>query len=76
DGSIRPECFCDRKYSIGNITTDHIEDIWNNSAMQKYREYIINNIQHNICKSDCLERRIPEKVLNYVVNPNMFWWDI
>lgn len=76
DGSIRPECFCDRKYSIGNITTDHIEDIWNNNAMQKYRESIINNTQHNICKSDCLERRIPEKVLNYVVNPNLFWWDI
>jgi MoaA/NifB/PqqE/SkfB family radical SAM enzyme len=76
DGSIRPECFCDRKYSIGNIASDRIEDVWNNEFMQRYRECIINGANHNLCKSDCLERRIPEKVLNYVVNPNLFWWDI
>lgn len=76
DGSIRPECFCDRKYPIGNISDDRIEDVWNNKFMRKYRESIVNGTNRNICKKDCLERRIPEKVLNYVVNPNLFWWDI
>lgn len=44
--------------------------------MQEYRESIIKGTNGSICKNDCMERRIPEKVLNYVVNPNLFWWDI
>ncbi len=75
DGTVRPECFCDREHTAGDISENTIDEIWNNEVMQEYRKNIINNTQHTICKTDCLERRIPEKVLNNVVNPNMFWWE-
>ncbi|MDD3729408.1 MAG: radical SAM protein [Endomicrobiaceae bacterium] len=75
DGTIMPECLCKREYSIGNISKNKIDEIWNNDNMQAYRQKIINGDQYVICKSDCTEGRIPSKVLKDVINTNLFWWE-
>ncbi len=75
NGSVVPECLCNRENPIGNVLTDTIEGIWNNENMQIYRKKIMNNLPHEICKNDCVEGRIPEKVLKDVINTNLFWWE-
>ncbi|MDD5021117.1 MAG: radical SAM protein [Endomicrobiaceae bacterium] len=75
NGTIVPECLCNREHPIGNISTDKIDEIWNNKNMQIYRKKIIDNSPQEICKSDCVEGRIPEKVLKDVINTNLFWWE-
>lgn len=75
NGSVVPECLCNRENSIGNVLTDTIEEIWNNENMQIYRKKIMNNLPQEICKKDCVEGRIPEKVLKDVINTNLFWWE-
>lgn len=41
----------------------------------RFTEKIMNNLPHEICKNDCVEGRIPEKVLKDVINTNLFWWE-
>jgi len=74
DGTIIPECLCNREYPIGNISKDRINEIWNNENMKLYRQKIIDNSSQIICKKDCIDGVIPSKILKDVINTNLFWW--
>lgn len=75
DGTVIPECLCNRGRPAGNILTEQINEIWNNEKMQEYRQKIINNEQDVICKKECINGTIPSKVLKDIINTNLFWWE-
>jgi len=74
DGTINPECFCDRNNPVGNIDKDKIADIWNGKIMQEYRTIISNESYHSRCSKNCVTGITHIKALKNIINPNLFWW--
>lgn len=74
DGTINPECFCDRNKSAGNIDRDKLPDVWNGKVMQEYRKVISDNSYHSRCVKNCVTGITHSKSLKNVINPNLFWW--
>jgi len=74
DGTINPECFCDRNKSAGNIDRDKLSDVWNGKVMQEYRKVISDNSYHSRCAKNCVTGITHSKSLKNVINPNLFWW--
>ena len=74
DGTINPECFCDRNNPVGNIGKDKISDIWNGGIMQEYRNIIANESYHARCAKNCVTGITHIKALKNIINPNLFWW--
>lgn len=74
DGTINPECFCDRNNPAGNIDKDKIADIWNGKIMQEYRTIIANESYHSRCSKNCVTGITHIKALKNIINPNLFWW--
>jgi MoaA/NifB/PqqE/SkfB family radical SAM enzyme len=61
-GNVKPQCFCVKE--AGNVHKDSIEEIWNNSIMQTYRQKLFNNDFQNWCENRCVLEKIPKESLS------------
>ena len=55
-GQVKPHCLCLDK--VGNISDSTIDEIWNNSKMQIYRQAVINRDLRGLCNKVCLTSSI------------------
>lgn len=63
DGSVRPDCLCDKNKIIGHLKDTKIEDLWNNKRMQIYRKNVASNNINKWCSLNCIEGRVVQSYL-------------
>lgn len=62
-GGVRPGCLCLK--AIGTVFDGKLKDLWNNDAMQSYRQMIIDKEFASLCNQTCLEVQISEQLKKY-----------
>ncbi len=50
---VFPECIC--KMSVGELSKNTLDEIWNNNLMQVYRTKILTHACHNWCNDRCVK---------------------
>lgn len=59
-GYICPACHC--RQMAGNVSEATLSDIWNNKAMQAYRQKIVDGNYEDLCNPDCVKGVISEEL--------------
>lgn len=58
---VYPECICER--SIGDLTKNSLDEIWNSESMQFYRSKILNHTYENWCNKRCIKGLVNKNYL-------------
>jgi len=62
-GGVRPGCLCLK--AIGTVFDGKLKDLWNNDAMQSYRQKVIDKEFASLCNQTCLKVQISEQLKKY-----------